>query len=293
MQIAAEKTQAGQDALRLKFKLEDIGGTPEQIKAAIDKVQADINKAKKDSTETETVSDFFGESITGLTEKAVQANAALGPLNLTLSDLQRQLKESTAVAAQGAQVLANDYAAAADKAAKDKKREQDALDAWIAHAVHSRGALTEAVKKMAKEQAQADIDANAALAKAEEARIAKINADEQAAAEKERQRQDEVYQGAIEVAKIASETKIQLITQDFQKGKITQQQEIALIAKAKQDELQLEIFYQQKRQALWDNDPKKVQEIQNQINKIRAQSELVGVKATTDELNAAGQKWKT
>ena len=32
MQITAEKTQAGQDALRLKFKLEDIGGTPEEIK---------------------------------------------------------------------------------------------------------------------------------------------------------------------------------------------------------------------------------------------------------------------
>jgi hypothetical protein len=95
---------------------------------------------------------------------------------------------------------------------------------------------------------------------------------------------DEGYKGQIEVAKIASETKIQLITQDFEKGKITQQQEIALIAKAKQDELQLEIFYQQKRQALWDNDPKKVQEIQNQIDKIKAQGELVAAKAQTDSL---------
>jgi len=34
---------------------------------------------------------------------------------------------------------------------------------------------------------------------------------------------DEGYKGQIEVAKIASETKIQLITQDFEKGKITQQ----------------------------------------------------------------------
>jgi hypothetical protein len=95
---------------------------------------------------------------------------------------------------------------------------------------------------------------------------------------------DEGYKGQIEVAKIASETKIQLITQDFEKGKITQQQEIALIAKAKQDELQLEIFYQQQRQALWDKDPKKVQEIQNQIDKIKAQSELVAAKAQTDSL---------
>ena len=104
------------------------------------------------------------------------------------------------------------------------------------------------------------------------------------AANEQFQTWDEGYKGQIEVAKVASETKIQLITQDFQKGKITQQQEIALIAKAKQDELQLEILYQQKRQALWDNDPKKVQEIQNQIEKIKAQSELISAKAQTDSL---------
>jgi hypothetical protein len=112
------------------------------------------------------------------------------------------------------------------------------------------------------------------------------------AANEQLQTWDEAYKGQIEVAKIASETKIQLITQGFEKGKITQQQEIALIAKAKQDELQLEIFYQQQRQALWDKDPKKVQEIQNQINKIKGQGELVGAKATTDELKASEQKWK-
>lgn len=309
MQITAEKTQAGQDALRLKFKLEDIGGTPAEIKAAIDKVQADINKAKKDSTETETISDFFGENVTGLTEKAVQANAALGPLNLTLSELQRQLRESNAVAAQGAQVLANDaaaadkaaqdkkreqnaLAAAADSAAKDKKKEQDALDAWVAHAVHSRGTLTEAVKRMAKEQAQADIDANLALAKSEEARIAKINADEQAAAEQEKQRQDEVYIGAIEVAKLASDKKIQLIEQDFERGKINQQQEIAAIAQEKERELEIEKLTQQKRWALWDGDKKKQQEIQNQIDKIIAQSKLVQTKAVTDGLKAQEQQYK-
>ena len=132
------------------------------------------------------------------------------------------------------------------RAAKDKKKEQDALDAWVAHAVHSRGTLTEAVKRMAKEQAQADIDANLALAKAEAARIAKINADEQAAAEQEKQRQDEVYKGAIEVAKLASDKKIQLIEQDFERGKINQQQEIAAIAQEKERELEIEKLTQQK-----------------------------------------------
>jgi hypothetical protein len=292
MQITAEKTQAGQDALRLKFNLEDIGGTPEEIKAKIKKVQDDIKQATEDAKETETQEAPGSETmITNLSGKAVEAEASINRLNLTLSELQRQLQLATAVAAQGAQVLAND-AAAADKAVKDKKKEQDALDAWVAHAVRSRGTLTEAVKRMAKEQAQADIDANLALAKSEEARIAKINADEQAAAEKEKQRQDEVYAGAIEVAKLASDKKIQLIEQDFERGKINQQQEIALIAKAKQDELALEIYYQRQRQALWDKDPKKVQEIQNQINKIKAQGELVGTKAVTDGLKAQEQQYK-
>jgi hypothetical protein len=231
MQITAEKTEASKDALRLKFNLEDIGGTPDEIRAKIKKVQDDIKQATEDAKETETQEAPGSETmITNLSGKAVEAEASLKGLNVTLSDLQRELRLATAVAAQGAQVLANDLAAAAEKAAQDKKKEQDALDAWVAHAVRSRGTLTEAVKRMAKEQAQADIDANLALAKSEEARIAKINADEKAAAEEEKQRQDEVYKGAIEVAKLASDKKIQLIEQDFEHGKINQQQEIAAIA---------------------------------------------------------------
>jgi hypothetical protein len=305
MQIAAEKTQAGQDALRLKFNLEDIGGTPEEIRAKITKLQETIKQAKKDATETETHHSYNARaaSFTVLTASAMKAKESLAGLNLELSDLQRELKLAEAVAAQGAQVLANHLAAAADKAAqdkkreqdaldaaadraaKDKKKEQDALDAWVAHAVRSRGTLTEAVKSMAKEQAQADIDANLALAKSEEARIAKINADEQAAAEEEKQRQDEVYKGAIEVAKLASDKKIQLIEQDFERGKINQQQEIAAIAQEKERELEIEKLTQQKRWALWDGDKKKQQEIQNQIDKIKAQGELVAAKAQTDSLS--------
>ena len=311
MQITAEKTQAGQDALRLKFNLEDIGGTPEEIQAKIKKVQEDIKQATEDAKETETQEAPGSEGIvTALTEKAIKADASLKGLNVTLSDLQRELRLATAVAAQGAQVLANDLAAAADKAAqdkkreqdalaaaaekaaKDKKKEQDALDAWVAHAVHSRSTLTEAVKRMAKEQAQADVDANLALAKSEEARIAKINADEQAAAEQEKQRQDEVYKGAIEVAKLASDKKIQLIEQDFERGKINQQQEIAAIAQEKERELEIEKFTQQKRWALWTGDVKKQQEIQNQINKLVAQAQLVETKAVTDGLKAQEQQYR-
>jgi hypothetical protein len=312
MQIMAEKTEAGKDALRLKFQLEDIGGSPDEIRAKITETQEKIKKAKEESTKTETHHSYNarGASLRVFTDSAIKAQATVKELDLNLSDLQRQLKEATAVAAQGAQVLANDLAAAAektaqdkkreqdalaaaaDKAAKDKKKEQDELDAWVAHAVRSRGTLTEAVKRMAKEQAQADIDANLALAKSEEARIAKINGDEKAAAEEERQRQDEVYKGDIEVGKLASDKKIQLIEQDFERGKINRQQEIAAIAQEKERELEVEKLTQQKRWALWAGDVKKQQEIQNQINKIIAQSKLVETKAVTHGVKAQEAQYK-
>jgi hypothetical protein len=112
------------------------------------------------------------------------------------------------------------------------------------------------------------------------------------AANEQFQTWDEGYKGQIEVSKIASEAKIQLITQDFEKGKITQQQEIAAIAQEKERELEIEKLTQQKRWALWDGDKKKQQEVQNQIDKIIAQSKLVQTKAVTDGLKAQEQQYK-
>jgi hypothetical protein len=112
------------------------------------------------------------------------------------------------------------------------------------------------------------------------------------AADEQLQAWDVGYKGQIEAAKQASEIKIQLITQDFERGKITQQQEIAAIAKAKQDELAMEVLFHKKRQALWAGDLKKVQEIENQIAKAQQQSALVGTKAVTDGLKAQEQQYK-
>ena len=113
----------------------------------------------------------------------------------------------------------------------------------------ARHAYRSSTRGWPRNRQQADIDANLALAKSEEARIAKIKPMNKAAAEKERQRQDEVYKGAIEVAKLASDKKIQLIEQDFERGKINQQQEIAAIAQEKERELEIEKLTQQKRWA--------------------------------------------
>jgi hypothetical protein len=146
-----------------------------------------------------------------------------------------------------------------------------------------------------RERHRADDQQSAALAKQTSDLLAQAQAENNAvikAANEQLQVRDEGYKGQIEAAKQASEQKIQLITQDFERGKINQQQEIALIAKAKQDELALELLIQQKRWALWDKDPKKAQEVQNQINKVVAQSQLVQTKAVTDSVKAQEQQYK-
>ncbi|MGC2741678.1 MAG: hypothetical protein WA672_00720 [Candidatus Angelobacter sp.] len=112
------------------------------------------------------------------------------------------------------------------------------------------------------------------------------------AANEQFQTWDEGYKGQIEVAKVASETKIQLITQDFEKGKITQQQEIAMIAQAKETELAIERNIQNQRFALWDGDKKKQQEIQNAIDLSYRQGSLIATKAVTDGLKAQEAQYK-
>jgi hypothetical protein len=137
----------------------------------------------------------------------------------------------------------------------------------------------------------------------EKAELAKQAADIVANAKKENdaeikafdekiQAEDEGYKGQIEVAKIASDSKIQLIEQDFERGKINRQQEIALIAQEKERELEIEKLTQQKRWALWAGDVKKQQEIQNQINKLVAQAKNVETKAATAGLKAQEQQYK-
>jgi hypothetical protein len=104
---------------------------------------------------------------------------------------------------------------------------------------------------------------------------------------------DEYYKGQIEAAKQDSEIKIQQIEQQFERGKITQQQEIAAIAKAKQDELALEVDYHKQRLELWHKDQKEVVAIENQIAKAQKQSILEQTKAVTDGLKAQEQQYKS
>jgi hypothetical protein len=112
------------------------------------------------------------------------------------------------------------------------------------------------------------------------------------AANQQLQTWDDAYKGQIAQAKAASEIEIQLIEQRFAKGKISQQEEIKLIAQAKETELAIERNFQQQRFDLWDGDKKKQQEIQNAIDLSYRQGSLIATKAVTDGLKAQEAQYK-
>jgi hypothetical protein len=359
-QIAAEKTEAGKEKLRLKFKLEDLGGTPDELRKKLEDVNAQWNLLRKtveDGPDVDKIAtpEGYDQGAAILEDQRLaEAKAKLQSLEAQRTDLVGKIKEGDAEIAASAQATAN-FVAAQAKATSEAQIEatlrkneallglerakwdaikglvktgadaneaaetsfenrsyqiqRNALKARLdlaksdpatspaqlktlqgelaALAANHETALTRIKAQGVAARHKIEDLLSAALAKQTSGTLAQAKAENDAiikGIDQQFQVWDEGYKGQIEVAKIASETKIQLITQDFEKGKITQQQEIALIAKAKQDELALEIHYQQLRQALWDKDPKKVQEIQNQIDKIKAQSELVGAKAQTDSL---------
>ncbi|HEY2362991.1 MAG TPA: hypothetical protein VGK36_17860 [Candidatus Angelobacter sp.] len=251
---ASQKTAI--DIAKLESELKDASN-------AVYTLTGDLRQAKENAADPNLINALGNEkAIPGITDAL---GVAQQHLKLLLAQM-RNLKE--AFREQHAAELEADTEAQRSKAAFEKTQKSK---------VTTVDTTTSAIISIDEKGNQQTMAADFAAIKAENDAVIK-------AANEQLQTWDEGYKGQIEVAKIASETKIQLITQDFEKGKISQQQEIALIAKAKQDELQLEIFYQQQRQALWDKDPKKVQEIQNQIDKIKAQGELVAAKAQTDSL---------
>jgi hypothetical protein len=251
---ASQKTAI--DIAKLKSELKDAS-------EAVFTLTGDLKQAKENAADPNLINALGNaKAIPGLNDALGVAQQHLKLLNAQMRNLKEAFREQHAAESE-LNAEAQKSKAAFAKAQTDKVATVNTTTSTII-----------SIDEKGNQQAMA---ADFAAIKAENDAVIK-------AANEQLQVWDESYKGQIEVAEIASESKIQLITQDFEKGKITQQQEIALIAKAKQDELALEIYYQQQRQALWDKDPKKVQEIQNQINKIKAQSELVGAKAQTDGL---------
>ncbi|HEY1525617.1 MAG TPA: hypothetical protein VGH51_05200 [Candidatus Angelobacter sp.] len=255
--------------------------TMDDIKAAqqsgnLDAIAGIIDKQIKKTHELiETDNTWAG---TDQTKSIIEANERLLTVLKDLKESYIQIKQ-VADADKG-QV----GAAEADRVAKEQATADALHDKFVARVYAERQAMADKAAAFEATEAQETIAVLSADEKQNQATIK--------ATDEQLQVLDEGYKGEIEAAKQASEQKIQLITQDFERGKINQQQEIVLIAKAKQDELALELLIQQKRWALWDKDPKKAQEVQNQINKVVAQSQLVQTKAVTDSVKAQEQQYK-
>jgi hypothetical protein len=252
----------------------DIAKLKPQLDAASEAVRTleeDLEDAKKNAANRDLINALGNaKAIPGLNDALGVAQQHLKLLNAQMRNLKEAFREQHAAESE-LNAEAQKSKAAFAKAQTDKVATVNTATSTII-----------SIDEKGNQQAMA---ADFAAIKAENDAVIK-------AANEQLQTWDEGYKGQIEVAKIASETKIQLITQDFEKGKITQQQEIASIAQEKERELEIEKITQQKRWALWDGDKKKQQEIQNQIDKIIAQSKLVQTKAVTDGLKAQEQQYR-
>jgi hypothetical protein len=271
-------------------------------KKSLDQKQAEFRRYIAE--QQKALADRKASAIDTLTKR--EESVASGPNGetqvrdaLSLADATKQVNEQY----RDEQRLLNDltiysesYGAASAQAAKNNalSRQIAVAEAQKSNATFKKeqsekvatfDASTRAIVAIDERASQQTMTADFAAIKAENNAVIKT-------ANEQFQTWDEGYKGQIEVAKIASEAKIQLITQDFERGKITQQQEIAAIAQEKERELEIEKLTQQKRWALWDGDKKKQQEVQNQIDKIVAQSKLVQTKAVTDGLKAQEQQYK-
>lgn len=101
-----------------------------------------------------------------------------------------------------------------------------------------------------------------------------------------------LYKEDIDNAQVNEQIKVQLAEAELAKGKISKQQEIQIVAAAKQEEIRLEIQAWQAIESLYDQEPKKVAEIEAKISKLRAQARLADAKAIADEAKAAESTYK-
>jgi hypothetical protein len=104
--------------------------------------------------------------------------------------------------------------------------------------------------------------------------------------------QASLYKRDIENAKVNEEVKVQLAEADLARGKIAKQREIQIVAAAKKEEIRLEIQAWQAIQAIYDDQPKKVAEIELTISKLRGQARLAEAKAIADSAKATESTYK-
>jgi hypothetical protein len=233
-------------------------------------IDADKNAAKQTS--------YLKEEEKGLEAQLKNVNNEYDKRDQTLRSLQIML---TNFGKTQAELAKHSDLLGAESAAEQLRKLQDVL-----------GQAGQAIRKEAESGEKAQTEAADRASKEAIADIEKQNQAALKGSEKQLEAWDESYKGQIATAKTNSDIQIQLIEQRFERGQITQQQEVKLIAGAKETELAIERSYQQLRFALWDGDVKKKAEIQAQIDKIVAQGNLVATKSVTDQTKATQAQYQ-
>lgn len=287
MQIAAESTAEGKEKLRLKFTLEDLGGDPAALRAKLKESLAELRKAQNEAAEISKGNAKFdwGPALQNVNEQTDEANKKISDLSDKVNHFSQALALAEAEAKRTAQAIKHDLASEYEALSGKVQRASEEVKRAQAELSRSQNHLDEDMFREFK--AAQDAQVKAAIEGVDRRVKAMLKEFEE-----EKQATDEGLKGQIEAAKQAIEVRQQLIEQDFLRGKINQQQEIAAIAAEKEKEIQLERLTQQKRWALWDGDVKKQQQVQNEINKLVAQAELTQTKAVTDGLKAQEQQYK-
>jgi hypothetical protein len=257
-QLAANET--GRQAKLTKFK-----GDTEAQAAALK------NLTQEEQTLASAVNTDPAKGIKEINTEYGKTDQTLRSLLILLNDFGRTSQE---VAKHSALVGSESQAEAAAKALK-QVTEMEKLFFETSRDLQQK----EAAKQMAaNDEAIAGIDRrNKAFLKGVE----------------ERARASETFlQGEIKNAQTNEKTEEQLIEQRYLKGQINQQQEVALIAAAKEKELAIELQYEREILSLWHKDEKEKAAIEARISNLTKQAKLVETKAVTDSIKTQEQQYK-
>lgn len=126
-------TASEKDKIKLKFQIEDDGGTAEQFKKKIADTVAEINRLRPESLKTEMTDlyDAAGNQTEKLTAFAQDAKAKMDQLGGTLTLLQDKQNHAAEQEAEAAEQLARHQAAEAERAkAEEERQRQQALAAF-------------------------------------------------------------------------------------------------------------------------------------------------------------------
>ncbi len=291
--ILVGKSEAEQARLRAQWAAEDANEDKHYLERARKKYDdAKALLAAAEKGETKQVESDYRNPRTGMRavhnvpvisdEQIKDAKAKIqtleGLYGAGLQDLSRET------------LLFNEKSALADKQAGQARIDGQKQQNQSVTALQSANAKdVQAVQKDSNDkQAQEDERRKQEAIRAEQQKNEAIKKAEADA----REAQEETIKGEIEDAKLKEQTEEQLVQQQFIKGQISKQQEIAALATAKQNELQIEIDYWRAIEQLHQGDQKAVARIEAQITKLTDEQVLMRAKAVTDSLTEQQKQYQ-